>query len=183
MLILGLTGPIGAGKDAVSDYLAENHGFRSFGGGNIVRKVADERGIEPTRENLQDLGEECRDEEGNGFIGKKAAKMIGKSDGRKFVVNGIRNPEEVEVLREEFGDGFVLIYVRADEETRFERLKSRGRTGDPKTFEEFRQQDREDRKRFKMDETFSMADIELSNEGTLRELHERVEEALSNLRP
>lgn len=182
MLVLGLTGTIGAGKDVVSDYIVKEHGFNAFSCGDVIRTIADEEGLEPTRENLQMLGKEHRKKEGEGFLGKKAAEIANRKDSDRLVVNGIRNPEEVQALREELGEDFVLIYIHADEETRFERLKERARTGDPKTLEAFKEQDRKEKEKFRMEETFDMADEYIGNEGSLQELYNKVDETVSKLR-
>ena len=182
MLAIGLTGPIGAGKDAVSEYLKEEHNFEAFSCGDAIREIAREEGLEPNRENLGMIGKERRQEEGKGFLGKKAAEMAKKDSSETLVINGIRNPEEVEELRKKLENSFVLVYVHADEEIRFERLKERGRPGDPETFPKFKEQDKKEKERFNMEETFSMADRKLSNEGTLEDLYRRTDKLLSEIK-
>ncbi|MFP4232744.1 MAG: AAA family ATPase [Candidatus Aenigmatarchaeota archaeon] len=181
MLVLGLTGPIGAGKDAVSDYLEKEHGFETFSCGDVIRKIAEEEGLEPTRENLQMLGKEYRKKEGKGFLGKKAAEIAENKGSDKLAVNGIRNPEEVEELKKKLGKTFNLIHVKASEETRFRRLKERARPGDPQSFQEFEKQDSVEKDKFNMEETFSMADKEITNEGTMEELYRKVDSLLEKL--
>ncbi len=183
MIVLGLTGPIGAGKDAVSDYLEEKYGFKTFSCGDVIRRIARERGIEPNRENLQKLGKDCRREEGNGFLGKNAAEMAKKSSSERIAVNGIRSPEEVDELEDRLGKSFFLIYVKAEDYLRFNRLSQRGRTGDPETSGEFEKQDKNDREKFRMEETFSRADIELNNNGTLGDLHRKIDGLVSETIP
>jgi len=182
MLILGLTGPIGSGKDVFSDYLEEEHDFETFSCGDVIRKIAEEEGLEPTRENLQMLGKKRREKEGEGFLGKKAAEIAKDKDSEKLAVNGIRNPEEVEELRKRLSDSFTLVYVKADEKTRFKRLKGRGRPGDPESFDDFIEQDSSEREKFNTEQTFSMADTELTNEGTIDELHRKIDRLLSKLK-
>lgn len=182
MIVIGLTGPIGTGKDAVSDYLEEKHDFDTFSCGDAIRQIAQEEGLEPNRENLQMLGKKHRKKEGEGFLGKKAAEMARESASDRVAVNGIRNPEEVEELKKELGNSFTLAYVHAEKGTRFERLKSRGRSGDPETFEEFEKQDRSEIEKFSMEETFSRADEELKNEGSFEELHDRIDQLLVEIK-
>ncbi len=183
MLVLGITGPIGSGKDVVTNYLNEEYGFETFSCGDAIREIAKERDIEPTRENLQELGKSCREKQGNGFLGQKAAEMARNSHGERIAVNGIRSPEEVDVLRKSFDESFVLINVKTDEKTRFERLRNRGRKGDPGNFEDFKKQDRKDKEKFGMEETFSKADLEIENNGSIKELHYSVDKMLSDIIP
>ena len=49
---------------------------------------------------------------------------------RNYAIDSIRHPAEVEALRAS-GQPFKLIWVDAEFETRFARLQSRGRSGDP----------------------------------------------------
>ncbi len=182
MIVIGLTGPIGSGKDAVSNYLEDKHDFKTFSCGDAIREIAKEEDLEPTRENLQMIGKKYRKRWGNGFLGKKAAEMVNESEVGKTAVNGIRSPEEVDELRSRLGDSFVLVYVHAGEKTRFQRLKERGRTGDPQTVEDFRNQDRKDKEKFGMEETFSLADRTVVNEQSLNKLYGEVEKLLKDIK-
>ncbi len=182
MIVLGITGPIGSGKDAVSDYLQENHGFKTFSCGDVIRRIADEEDVEPNRENLQIIGKKYRRKRGEGFLAGKAADIIKESKTEKIAVSGLRNPEEIERLREEFGDSFKLVHVHASKKTRFRRLGKRGRTGDPTDYEDFLQQDTSEKKKFNMNSTFSMADIKINNEDTLEKLYGRIDKLVKGLK-
>lgn len=181
MKVIGLVGRIGAGKDEVVEYLEERHGFEAFGMGDVVRKIAEERGVEPTRENLQRLGKECREERGANFLARKAVEIVRDSKNEKFAVNGIRNPEEVEALRDEFNGKFKLLRIDAKPKIRFRRLKERGRSGDPETFEEFKEQDENETEKFSMKRTFKKADYAINNNGRLEELHKKVDSFLKQI--
>ena len=65
--------------------------------------------------------------------------------------------------------------VDALPQTRFERLKKRGRIGDPQTFEEFTKQERNEITLFRAKETFEYAEDKLDNSGTLDNLHKNIE--------
>lgn len=181
MQVVGITGPIGAGKDTVSQYLQDTYGFRTFGMGDVIRRIAEEKSTEPTRENLQEIGKECRRDEGDDFLARKAAEEMKKSGGEKFVLNGIRNPEEVEAMRDEFDGDFILLHVSADEDVRFNRLKERGRHGDPETFEEFKRQDETEIEKFNMEEVFEMAEYKLDNNLGFDELYRKVDRFAESL--
>lgn len=175
MLVIGLAGTIGSGKDTVSDYLEERYDFRSFTMGDVVRDIAEKRGLEANRDNLQMLGKECREEKGKDFLAEKMAEKIRSRKGKKFVVNGVRTPEDYEVLKREFGDDFTLLLIQTKEKIRFKRLKERGRTGDPDTYEQFKRQDENDIEKFEMDETFKEADYTINNNGRIEDLYKKVD--------
>ena len=174
--IWGVMGKMGAGKDVVTDYLQEL-GWQEIGMGDIVREIACERGIEPARENLDKIQNEYTDKYGRGFLSKTVIERIEKSDYINIAVNGIRRPEDAEELEKAYDDIF-LLGVDADPKVRFDRMKSRGRIGDPKTYEEFLEMDANQEKIFRIDETFSKADYILHNNGTMEELKKKVDELL-----
>lgn len=183
MLVIGLTGPIGSGKSVVSDYLEESHGFEEVVMGDIVRELARGESLEPTRENLHKVQGKYRDSEGLTFFAEKVVERIRSSSENKFVVNGIRRPEDVTPLEQGFSQYFTLILVIADPAIRFSRLKKRGRPGDPETFEEFKKQDRREIEKFNMEKTFEKVDYTLENNGTLEELRRRVDKLIGKFSP
>ena len=105
-------------------------------------------------------------------------------DGEDAVVDSIRTPAEVESLRNR-GD-FVLIEVRADEESRWQRMTERGRAGDPIEKEAFLSQEAaeissEDEAGQALDATASMADIMVLNDGTIEELEGKLVDIWASL--
>lgn len=99
------------------------------------------------------------------------------------VVDSIRNPAEVEELREE--PGFILLAVEAPVEIRFARAVARARPGDGLTLEEFRakeaRENSPDPTRQQLVATFAMADRTLRNEGSVDQLRAAVDAALEDL--
>lgn len=139
-MIIGLTGTMASGKDAVADILKKK-GYVYFSLSDEVRLEAQARKIEMTRENLQNLGNEMRKAEGNSVLAQRVLMKI--SDPKKnYVVNGIRNPAEVAELKN--WPGFYLISVDAPQDLRFQRLMTRNRPSDPKIFYQFMKADNKD---------------------------------------
>ena len=177
-MIIGITGPNAAGKGEVAACLVAK-GFAYHSLSDVLRDELDRAGLAPTRENLIACGNRLRAEHGPGALAQRILPRLGARD----VVDSIRNPAEVEELRERAG--FVLIGVDASIEERFRRAVSRGRPGDGPTFEEFR--DREAREnspdptRQQLARTFAMADHTLANDGTLEDLHRRVRDLMRRL--
>ncbi len=179
-MIIGVSGPIAAGTDSVADILMSK-GYKWFAFSDILREEAKKRGIEISRKNLQDLGDELRQREGNGVIAKKIMKNFSK--GQNYVVGNIRNPGEVEELKKL--KDFFLIKVDATIEKRFERVKLRKREDDVLVFEEFKKVEERDLgigqeehgQRHK--DVFKMADFSIINEGSNEELKAEVEKVLS----
>ena len=101
--------------------------------------------------------------------------------GRRDAVDSIRNPTEVEVLRRM--PRFVLIGIRAPAELRYERSRSRARSGDPTTFEEFRMRERQEEGTSptaqQLSATFALADRIVENDGDLARLHRRIDDVVA----
>ncbi len=82
-------------------------------------------------------GRELRRKGGAGILAEMLLDIL---DGKDAVVDSIRTPGEVEALRKR--DDFILIEIRANTETRWERLQSRARAGDPLDKETFMEQEK-----------------------------------------
>ena len=127
---VGLTGLNASGKGEAARIL-EKYGYSYVSLSDIVREEASRRGLDHSRESLINTGNGLRQEKGAGVLAVLILERLDKYS----VIDSIRNPEEVQVLKTA-GD-FILLGIRADSRTRFERMKKRGRIGDALTFEEF----------------------------------------------
>jgi len=174
-IVIGLTGPNAAGKGEVAACLRDR-GFTVHSLSDVVREEAAARGLPPEREHLIRIGNLLREEGGPGALARRILPRLGDRD----VVDSIRTPGEVEVLRGL--PRFVLVAVRAPLETRFHRALARGRPGDPRTLEEFeareRQENATDPFAQQLDATFRLADRVLDNATGLDELRRAVERLL-----
>lgn len=180
-MIIGVMGRIGAGKDALAEYL-KRKGFKQIAFRDAVVEEADKRGLSHTRENLQDVQRECRQRYGEDYFPKKIIEQVEKSRAKRIVITGLRTSTDARTLKEHFGKRVTLVLVDAKPEIRFERMKKRGRLGDPKTFEEFLDQERRENEHFDSENAFTYADVMIDNSGTLEELHTRINRLLASAR-
>ena len=152
-------------------------GFAVHSLSDVVREEAAARGLPPERGHLIEVGNDLRRRLGPGAL---AERIVPRLDGHD-VVDSIRNPAEVEVLRRV--PGFVLVRVTASVSTRFRRSLARARPGDPETPEAFRlreeQENATDPAGQQLDRTAAMADIVLDNDGDLAALRGSVERLLA----
>lgn len=183
-MIIGLTGSLAAGKGVVSDFL-KKEGFVYLSLSDELREIAKQKKLEVTRENLQKLGNEMREQNGTAYLAKIVVDKIKNQQYLKAIVDGIRNPAEIEELKKL--KNFFLIAVDAPAEIRFERMKSRDRESDPKTWEEFLKIDAKD-KGVGESETgqgtglcMAEADMTLVNEGKLEEVQAKIINAYKEL--
>jgi len=183
-MIIGLTGSLSAGKGIVSDLLEEK-GFVYLSLSNKLREIAKERNIEITRKNLQDLGNELREKEGSDVLAKFIIKEIENKEYKKVIIDGIRNPAEIEVFRKL--KRFFLVSVDAPQEMRFKRISERNRENDPKTWEEFLEVDNRDKgvgekaTGQNVGKCMEMADFFLINNSNLKEIQMKVKKLYEDI--
>ena len=134
--------------------------------GDVIRGLAQEKGLPPTPENLGRLATGIRDEGGDDAVGKLCVEKIEGMPDEIVLVDGIRSIREVEV----FGDRFEVasVAVFAPQEARYARLTARGRSDDPKELATFKARD--DRElSFSLGHAIALADYIVHNEGSLED--------------
>lgn len=173
-MIIGLTGRNGAGKGEVAKVLQEA-GFHYHSLSDIIRDEIRRKKLPVTRERLIETGTRLRKTEGLGVLAERTLKKL--STDRNYVVDSIRNPEEVKVLRRR--EDFFLFNVTAPRPVRFNRIKARKRENDPRNLPDFV---RLEKKEFKGADpagqqllaTEKLADALIPNAKTLERLGENV---------
>lgn len=177
-IIIGLTGSLGSGKGVVSDFFKDK-GYTSFVLSDVIRDYAKQHGIEETRENLQNIGNKLRDEDGADILAKIIYKKAKEKNLSKILVDGIRNPGEVDFFRK--FDDFFLIAVNASRGKRFKMLVDRQREGDIISWEEFLKLDDRDSGVGEADsgqavgKCIELADYRFVNESNLDHVRDRLE--------
>jgi len=171
-MIVGLTGAYCAGKGEAAAYLAKK-GFEYFSCSDEIRSILKEKGVEPGRDAMIKEGNELRKKFGAGYLASRIARKLKKSG----VVDSIRNVEEINVLRET--GKFILVYIDAPPELRFERAKKRGRAGEGETFEEFMEKENRERSteinEQQLDLCMEQADYKIMNDSSLEDLHRQID--------
>jgi dCMP deaminase len=178
-MILGVSGLNGAGKGEVVSYL-EARSFYGYSLSDVIRDELRERGVEESREQMIETGNAIRSALGPGGLALRLADRL--LPDRNYVVDSVRHPEEVAVLRARTSR-FKLIWIAADEAVRLERIRTRGRSGDPASREELRRLEglelgSDDPSAQQLLAVRDLADVTIDNDGTLDELHASVQEAL-----
>jgi dCMP deaminase len=177
-MIIGLTGKNGSGKTEVCEYL-KSRGFAYRSLSNEIREEIQRQGREIDREILIEVGNRLRYEHGPGVLAERI--LLGMEEDQNYVVDSIRNPAEVEVLRR--NGNFTLLEVEADQKVRFERTRKRGRENAAQTFEQFlkeesRELDSINPAQQQLNATGSIADLAVSNNGSMEDLHRQLDKIL-----
>jgi len=181
MKVIGAVGQNGSGKDEILKYLKATYGIPFFSTGDMVRQVAAEEGLEATRDNLRAISECWFRERGEGCFVQLLAKRIKEGKYRTVGISGIRSLADVTILRESFGNDFILIRVTmTDPRQRYERMVARGEERDPRSYEQFLALDRKEEEFFRVEEAGKQAQYTIANDGTLADLHRAVDKLLKN---
>lgn len=126
-MIIGLTGPMASGKSTVIGALIKE-GYKVVTLSDMVREEARRLGVKEKRTSLQTVGQSLREKFGTNILAVHAIQKIETGGGDKWVVDGIRNPAEIDELRKH--PDFVLIANTAPEQAIIDRIFFRKRSDD-----------------------------------------------------
>jgi dCMP deaminase len=165
----------------VSDYL-RSRGFEFYSLSDAIRDELRARGEEITRSRLIEVGNELREKYGAGVLAERI--LAGVESAHTYVIDSIRSPHEVEVLRGR--PDFRLLALEADALLRFERSRLRGRENAPETLERFLAEEARELGSGnpagqQLDATRKLADLVVTNNGTLEQLHRHLDEVIPPL--
>lgn len=114
--IIGLVGPIRAGKTTIAKYLVEKYGYIHASNSQVLVNILVSLNMSPTREHMQLLGNSIFEQLGNDAIANFRVKTLGSN---KLVIDGIRYIEEIDCYKQI--KDFKLIAVNASLDERFRR--------------------------------------------------------------
>ncbi len=157
----------GSGKSLVAE-VGASLGFRVFAMGDVVRELAQERGLEPTPERLGELMLKIRKERGPAIVAVRTIEKIRRESPSRVCVEGLRSIHEADLFCSEFSD-FSIIAVHSSPRTRFARLRARARRDDTKSREVFSERDRREIN-VGLGGVLALADFAIVNEGSIEEL-------------
>jgi len=176
--LIAISGMPGAGKGVASE-AAKDLGLNVLVLGDVIREETERRGLEPTPKNVGTVMLQVRNDEGPSLVAKSLVPKIEASKSATVVVEGIRSEEEISELKSNFE--VITVAIHASPRTRFQRLLSRGRSDDPKTWDIFYERDCRELN-VGLGHVIALADILLVNEGTIDELQTSFKAALSKLK-
>ena len=180
MVIIGVTGTIGAGKGTVVEYLVDNKKFKHFSARSFLTEETERRGLENNRDNMVAVANELREKNSPSFVADELFKRALES-GENCVIESLRTMGEIESLRRK--GNFSLLAIDADPEIRYERIIIRSTSTDNISFEKFltdekREMDSDDPNKQNLRKCIEMADFKIENIGTIEELNSKLEEIL-----
>ena len=184
MLIIGITGTLGAGKGTIVEFLTKEKGFAHF---SVRASIAEEiirRGMDVNRDSMVLVANDLRKNNSPSFITdclfEKALSL-----GKNSIIESIRTPGEVYSLRKK--GGFYLFAIDADPEIRYRRISLRNSETDKVSFETFleneqREMESPDPNAQNIGKCMELADFKLWNNGTMEQLNRQIEEVLMKIK-
>ena len=131
MIILQITGKVGAGKTDLCAYLAKKHGFTVVLISDLIREFARAKGLTlAARADYLEVHKQMKNEQGEDIILQKILATPGKN----ICVDGIRVPNDVKRLQ---AAGAKIVALDCPAEVRFTRSLKRRSSLDKPTFEAF----------------------------------------------
>lgn len=180
--IYGLVGPIASGKGTVAEILKEK-GYSIYSLSDRIREEITKRGLEITRETLNKVSNELRETLGTDILAVKTAEIIENDNPELVAIDAIRNPAEVNFVKQKFGAK--IIGIVAPQKKRYEFFKNRNiNKAGVSSWEEFKDLDdrelsQEGSYRQQVKACLKLADTVIDNNGTLIELKQKINTLLS----
>lgn len=180
MIIIGITGTIGAGKGTVVDYLVKNKGFRHFSARGLIVEEIDKRGLGNNRDNMVMVANDLRSKYGSSYVADELYRRAAIS-GENCIIESLRTVGEIELLKSK--GNFTLLAIDAKPEIRYERITKRLTTTDNVSFEKFledegREMESDDPNKQNLKKCIEMAVFVIDNNGSLDEFYMKIEEIL-----
>jgi predicted NUDIX family phosphoesterase/dephospho-CoA kinase len=138
--ILCVVGPIGSGKSATSRFFAEQCGYDEINSGRVLARLLEMPPIPETdRLTFQAAAENfIAKPDGPSALGSALAGEVENSNSDRILIDGIRHPETLDVLRRSTKIPIALLYVYTPPDVAFEMYRDREGHGEASTtFEEF----------------------------------------------
>ncbi len=183
MKIIGITGTIGAGKGTVVDYLVRREGFEHFSVRAYLNEILQGEGIPANRDTLTALANELRKNHHPAYIVEQLFYQA-KHSGKNCIIESIRTPGEVELLRSK--GFFFLIAIDADPELRYQRIKKRKSETDMIDYPTFLENEKREMKnsdpnKQNIKSCIDMADLRLKNNAGMDALYEQLHDNMQKI--
>lgn len=173
MVVIALVGLPGSGKSEVAAIL-EKKGFTRIRFGDVTDAEMKKRRLPPSEESEKLVREGLRKEIGMHAYAFLNLSRIKQAKG-DVVIDGMRSLEEYEYLKDELPD-LVVIAVYTPQQLRYQRMATRNVR--PRSPEEAKKRDIDEVQNLNIMGPIGQANYTLVNDGTLKELKERLEKTL-----
>ena len=178
MMIIGITGTLGAGKGTIVESLKEL-GFKHFSASkDCINLEIIRRGLEINRDSMVSVANDLRQQHGPAYVADCLYQKAQNETGN-VIIESIRTEGEINLLKNK-GE-FILLAVDADSRIRFERIKIRKSSKDEVSYEKFTADEQREftstnSNQQNLSRCIELADYKLENNGTLEQLQQKTNE-------
>jgi dephospho-CoA kinase len=165
MKVIGFCGLPGSGKSTALIAVEDLGTIITMG--DVIRKEAINKNIEPNNENLGIIAKELRERGGDAIVAEKSVEMIKTHKNKVVFVDGIRSLSEIDVFRKYWK--FPVVAIEISDELRHKRIKKRARSDDSKNLIEFMKRDKRELG-FGLKEVINKANYKIMNDSSEEKL-------------
>lgn len=183
MIILGITGTLGAGKGTIVEYLQKSFGFDHYSVRAYLIEEIIKRGMPNNRDSMVTVANDLRAKNSPSYVTDQLF-LEARESGNNCIIESIRTTGEVSSLQK--NENFFLIAVDADPKIRYERIKIRASETDRISFDTFvsneeREMTSSDPNKQNLKKCIEMADFRVDNNGDIGQLETQVEKIINKL--
>jgi dephospho-CoA kinase len=183
MIVIGITGTLGAGKGTAVEYL-KTKGFRHYSARDFITNEIVARGLPVNRDSMVVVANDLRQKNSPSYIIEQLYSQA-EAEGVPSIIESIRTPGEVKALKSK-GD-FTLLAIDADIKIRYERIRQRGSATDLVDYDTFvtnekREMTNSDPTCQNLSACIAQADQLIFNNGTFEDLYHSIDQFLNTIK-
>ncbi len=183
MIVIGITGTLGAGKGTVVEYLKDKFNFSHYSVRGYLIDEINRRNMPVNRDSMVVVANDLRARHNPAFIIEELYHQAVRKN-NNCIIESIRTTGEVEALRTK--PHFHLLAVDAEPELRYQRIHARKSETDMISYEEFLQNEKRemtahDPGKQNLSKCIELADYKLLNNSTVENFYKQIEQWLKQI--
>ena len=176
--IIGLVGPIKAGKGTVAKYIYGEFPLVSvYRFSKILADILKILSFPDTRENLQNLAIDLRKRFGAGILAEAVKTKIRNDLAGVILIDGIRAIEEADMVK---SLGGIIIYITAPTRVRYARLDDQKLNEKLISFEDFLMSENKETE-ILINQIGQKADFIIENQSSIKDLYDKLDAILKEV--